>query len=90
MLVCDPNAIEDELDVWTFGHYFNSVIGSVVQYNGFDRYTIEDICETLTDPLGGDPLDRYATMTFEVKGGSCSRTEYENVVTVLSHENPNG
>ncbi len=92
MHVCNPSNFDfsDTLDVWSFGQYFNGVIGGTVQYNGFYTYTIDNICNTLTDPNNGEPLDRYAIMTQQIYGGGCFNIEYEGFLdSSLSVHTPN-
>ncbi len=57
---CDYIDIADDLNRWSFGSFLVGVTGGTVQYNEFDAYTIEDVCETMTDPRNGDTgLDAY-------------------------------
>ncbi len=77
MNICDPAEFDfdNQLDLWSFGSYFAGVVAGTVQYNDISSYTIDDICDTLTDPLKGDPLDRYAIVTQEIYGGGCTSSD---------------
>ncbi len=92
MHVCNPATFDfdDELLVWSFGSYFNYMIGSTCQNNGFYSYTLDNICATLTDPLNGDPLERYSIMAQQVYGTTgCISVDYDYFLDIISVEVPN-
>lgn len=92
MNVCDASSFDfdDQLQVWYFGSYFSIVVGNTIQSNGFYSYTMDDICNTLTDPLNGNPLERYSIMTQQIYGTTeCIEVDYNRFLDLITIQEPN-